>query len=180
MNTPVRTTLVFGILSGLAMVPVLWYQRSHAAWPMALELAIWSNLAVYSVLLCHWSRTRFTALFFPLALLLGVAFWPRTHAGFLLMAMGVFSWIRSGICFKNTPLRALTAELITVLGGSMLVAFWWPQSITSWALAVWLFFLVQSVYFFIIPESKHSRTGLENTDPFEQARRGVERVLENS
>jgi len=180
MNKPVRTTLVFGLLSGLAMVPVLWYQRSYGAWPMALELAIWCNLSIYSILLCRWSRTRFTAIFFPLALLLGVAFWPRTHAGFLLIAIGIFSWIRSGICFKNTPLRALTAELITVLGGSMLVAFWWPQSITSWALAVWLFFLVQSVYFFIIPPKEHHRKMLENSDPFEQARREAERVLEGS
>ena len=179
MNKPVRTTLVFGLLSGLAMVPVLWYQRSYGAWPMALELAIWCDLAIYAVLLSRWSRTRAAAIVFPLALLLGVAFWPRTHAGFLLMALGIFSWIRSGICFRDTPLRALTAELATILGGSMLVVFWWPQSIVSWALAVWLFFLVQSVYFFIIPANEHSRAGLENTDPFERARREAERVLEN-
>ena len=180
MNKPVRTTLVFGVLSGLAMVPLLWYQRLFGAWPMALELAIWLDLAVYSVLLCRWSRTRIAAILFPLALLLGVAFWPRAHAGFLLMAMGIFSWIRSGICFKNTPLRALAAELITVLGGSVLVALWWPQSTVSWALAVWLFFLVQSVYFFIIPAIGNKREILEYSDPFEQARREAERVLEGS
>lgn len=180
MNTPVRTTLVFGLLSGLAMVPVLWYQRVSGAWPTALELAIWANLAIYSVLLCRWSRTRIAAILIPLVLLLGVAFWPRTHTGFLLMAMGIFSWIRSGICFKNTPLRALTAELITVLGGSVLVAFWWPQSITSWALAVWLFFLVQSVYFFILPSNAYPGERHANSDPFDQALREAERVLEGS
>ena len=129
MNKPIRTTLVFGFLSGLAMVPVLWYQRSYGAWPMALELVIWFNLAIYSVLLCRWSRTRFAAIFFPLALLLGVAFWPRTHAGFLLMAMGIFSWIRSGICYRNTPLRALTAELITVLDYGAKIAEGLPAEI---------------------------------------------------
>lgn len=180
MNPPVRTTLVFGLLSGLAMVPVLWYQRTYGAWPMALELVIWLNLAIYSVLLCRWSRTRISAMLFPLALLLGVAFWPNTQAGFLLIALGILSWIRSGICFKNTPLGALTAELITILGGSGLVAFWWPQSIQSWALAVWLFFLVQSVYFFIIPSNEHHREMLEKTDPFEEARREAEHVLEGS
>jgi hypothetical protein len=154
------------------------YQRAYGAWPMALELAIWLNLAIYAVLLCRWSRTRMSAVFFPLALLLGVALWPGTQTGFLLIALGIFSWMRSGICFKSTPLRSLTAELATVLGGGMLVAFWWPNSIVSWALAVWIFFLVQSVYFFIIPIKQHNREISQDIDPFERARREAERVLE--
>ena len=179
MNKPVRTTLVFGLLSALALVPVLWYQRSYGAWPMALELAIWFDLAVYAVLLCRWSRIRFAAVLFPLSLLLGVALWPRTHAGFMLMALGIFSWIRSGVCFRKTPLRALTAELVTVLGGSLLIALWWPRSTLSWAVALWLFFLVQSLYFFFVPANKAVREISEVSDPFEQARREAERVLES-
>lgn len=180
MNKPVRTTLVFGLLSALVTVLVLWHQRSYGARPLALELAIWFNLAGYAMLLCRWSRTRFSALVFPLALLLGVALWPGTRPGFLLMALGVFSWIRSGICFKNTPMRALAAELLTLLGGCILIAFWWPHAILAWALAVWLFFLVQSVYFFIIPADRYSRAIVENPDPFEQAFREAQRLLEGS
>jgi hypothetical protein len=180
MNKPVRTTLIFGLVSALAMVPVLWYQRSFGAWPMALKLAIWLNLAVYALLLCRWSRTRYLSILFPLALLLGAALWPHTHAGFLLLALGIFSWIRSGICFRNAPLRALAAELVTVLGGSMLVLIWWPRSAFSWALAVWLFYLVQTVYFFILPACANTSRSAEKTDVFEQARREAERVLESS
>ena len=181
MNKPVRTTLIYGLLSGLAMIPVLWHhhvQGAYGAWPTALELAIWCDLAVYTLLLCRWSRTRLPAVLFPLALLLGVVVWPRAHAVFLLMAMGTFSWIRSGICFNNTPLRALTAELVTVGGGILWIIFWWPQATVSWALAVWLFFLVQSLYFFIIPPNLNTLKRLENQDPFEQARREAERLLE--
>lgn len=180
MNKPVRTTLVFGLLSALTIMPVLWYRDAYRAWPMALELAIWLNLAVYAVLLCRWSRTRLAAVLFPLALLLGVALWPRTHTGFLLMTLGILSWIRSGICYRGRPLRALTAELVTVLGGSMLVALWWPRSVIAWALAVWLFFLVQSVYFFILPGNVSGREAPHKADPFEQARKEAERVLESS
>lgn len=179
MNKPVRTTLIFGLVSALAMVPVLWYQRSYGAWPPALELAIWLDLAVYAVMLCRWSRTRLVSVVFPLALLLGVALWPRTHAGFLLLALGIFSWIRSGICFRNAPMRALIAELVTVLGGSLLVVVWWPRSIPAWALAVWLFYLVQSVYFYILPSRSGFSPTKEPIDPFEQARRELERVLES-
>jgi hypothetical protein len=179
MNKPVRTTLIFGLLSALAMVPVLWYQRAYGAWPMALELALWLDLAVYATLLCRWSRTRFVSVVFPLALLLGVALWPRNHAGFVLMALGIFGWIRSGICYRGTPLRALTAELITVLGGGMLVALWWPHSALSWALAVWLFYLVQTLYFFILPAGAGMAGRAEKIDRFEQARREAERMLES-
>lgn len=180
MNKPVRTTLIFGLVSALALVPVLWYQRAYGARPLALELALWLDLVVYAVMLCRWSRTRLVSVVFPLALLLGVALWPRTHAGFLLMALGIFSWIRSGICFRNAPLRALIAELVTVLGGSMLVALWWPKSTLAWALAVWLFYLVQSIYFYILPSRSGFNQTREPIDPFEQARRELERVLESN
>ena len=95
MNKPIRTTLVYGLLSALMMIPVIWYQHTYRPWPKAMELALWADLAVYAVLLCRWSRTRFSTVFFPLLLLFGVAVWPRVHFGFILMALGVFSWIRS-------------------------------------------------------------------------------------
>ena len=93
--------------------------------------------------------------------------------------MGVLSWIRSGICFTGTPLRALIAELVTVVGGAALVAFQVPSSTVGWAVGIWLFALVQSLYFFIIP-GRDLRDVHTSADPFEEARRELEKVLETT
>ena len=46
----------------------------------------------------------------------------RTTVVFAL-ALGVLCWVRSGICYSGTPLRALTAELVTVITASP----WWEH-----------------------------------------------------
>jgi hypothetical protein len=114
-----------------------------------------------------------------LALLLGAALWPGAGNGFIWLTLGVLSWIRSGICFRRAPLRALTAELVTTAGGAGLVVMLWQPSAIAQALAVWLFFLCQTLYFFIMPvkavEGKNS-----HGDTFEKARQDLERVLDSS
>ena len=143
-----------------------------------LKLTVWAAVAVYAALLARWSRTRRLDLAFPLALLLGAAFWPHAYTGYYLLALGVFSWIRSGICFNTNPLRAMTAELITMAGCAAWVAFWSPRSALAWALAVWLFFLVQTLYFFIVPLQVEPDVGLQSVDPFERAWKAARRFLE--
>ena len=54
MNKPVRTTVVFGLVSAFLMLPLLWYQDARGAWPGALEAAVWADLAVYALLLCRF------------------------------------------------------------------------------------------------------------------------------
>jgi hypothetical protein len=180
MKKPIRTTLVFGLLSSLIMLPVIWYEGMRWAWPSLFELAIWAMVAVYAVLLCRWGRVGFLNAIFPLLLLFGVAVWPTGHRAFLLIGLGVFSWIRSGICFRTAPLRALMAELVTVFGAACLIALWWPQSALAWALGVWFFFLVQTLYFFFVPVAAGSGTTTIHRDPFEQARVELERILEHN
>ncbi len=178
MKRPVRTTLIYGLISALAVMPAAWLFAGPIGWPMAFELTLWVDLFIYAVLLARWSGKGLSAIVFPMALLLGTALWPGVYAGFFFLGIGVFSWIRSGICFSGTPVRAVAAEIITIAGGAGLVALLGPGSSITWAVSIWLFFLVQALYFFIIPAAGLSNTIRTVEDPFEQARREAQRVLD--
>jgi hypothetical protein len=177
MNTPVRTTIAFGLVSALLVLPLGWLLQGRLGWLPAFKITLWADMTVYALLLVRWSQARSVEIIFPIMLVLGAALWPRSFGAFFFLALGVFSWIRSGICFKKAPLRALSAELLTCLGGAGLVRFWEPHSAIGWSLGLWLFFLVQTLYFFLIPASV--KRAAENSPPdlFEQVRRDLEKVL---
>ena len=179
MIRPIRTTIVFAVAGGFLVVPAALLLSPYIYWPMALKLVLWADLTVYAVLLARWSRTRLLSIFFPLALLFGTALWPHTYSGYFFLAAGVLCWIRSGVCFQGAPLRALVAEMITVLGGAALVMLFGGSSSLSWAVAICLFTLVQAVYFFIVPQSRKTGDKREVPgDPFERAAEEVGKVLE--
>ncbi len=179
MTRPTRTTIVYALAGGFLVVPAAMLLSPYLHWAMAFKLALWADLAIYAVLLARWSRARLVSVIFPLALLLGAALWPRTHAGFFFLSAGVLCWIRSGICFQGAPLRALAAEIITVLGGSALVMLFGGQTSLSWAVAVCLFTLVQAIYFFIVPQNRMiAEKKIAACDPFDRAVEEARKVLE--
>lgn len=179
MKRAVRTTLVYGFFSALLVMPGAWLLAGPMGWPMAFKLALWTDLFFYAVLLSRWSGKGLHTIIFPLALMLGTALWPGVYAGFFFLGLGVLGWIRSGICFSGKRLRAVAAEIITLFGGACLVALLGPVSPVTWAISIWLFFLVQALYFFIVPATGRPHTEQAVEDPFEQAHRKAQRVLDD-
>ena len=178
MKRSVRTTLVYGLISAAAVIPVAGVLAGSIGWPMAFKLVLWADLFGYAMLLARWSGRGLGSIFFPLALLLGTAVWPGVYSAFFFLGLGVFSWLRSGICYSRSPIRAVAAETITVAGGAGLVALLNPGSAITWSISIWLFFLVQALYFFIIPAADNTPAGRWSPDPFEQAHREALRILE--
>lgn len=178
MNHSVRTTLVYGLISAVSVMPVSGVLAGSIGWPMAFKLVLWADLFGYALLLARWSGKGLGSIVFPLALLLGTAVWPGVYSAFFFLGLGVFSWLRSGICFSRAPIRAVAAETITVAGGAGLVALLNPVSAITWSISIWLFFLVQAIYFFIVPSMKNAPAGRWEQDPFEQAHREALRILE--
>jgi hypothetical protein len=177
MNKPIRTTVVFALVSGFLALPLTELLGRFGTYPAAFKWVLWMNLAIYTLLLARWGRTRLLSILFPLVLLLGVALWPGTWIGFYALALGVLCWVRSGICFSDTPLRALIAELVTVVGGITLVGTLGSSSRAAWPLGLCLFILVQALYFYIIPANSDQKAQTASPDPFEQARHEAEKVL---
>jgi hypothetical protein len=178
MKNPVRTTIVYAALSGFAVVPAASALSIYLSWPMAFKLTLWADLALYAVLMARSSGVRLLPLLFPLAILLGSALWPRVYSGFFILALGVFAWMRSGICFQATPLRALSAEVLTLGGAAGLVLFFGGRTEVAWALTIALFFLIQSIYFFIVPAQQSISKTRSVKDPFENAVEAAQKVLD--
>ena len=179
MKRPVRTTLVYGAISALAVMPAAALLSAYIDWPSAVKLVLWADLAGYAVLMARWCGKPLTAIMFPLALLLGTALWPGIYSAFFFLGVGVLSWLRSGICFSNTPMRAMAAETISIAGGAGLAALLGPGTTVTWAVSIWLFFLVQALYFFIVPSVNRQTPAQTQPDPFDRAQREALRVLDD-
>jgi hypothetical protein len=180
MNTPVRTTLVVAFLSAIVSYPLSAMIIPVLGWPSAPKIVFSMMAAVYAILLARWSRTRLMTIAFPLAILLGVALWPQGYTGFFLVLMGTLAWVRSGICFQKRPVRAFLAELVTIGGGTTVLGVLSPSGPLEWSLGIWLFGLIQSLYFFVVLPSGKLKEGIDRIDPFDAARRDLEQLLNRS
>ena len=175
MNKRVRTTLVFGLLSGLAFVPAQmaadWFFHPGSAF----RLVIGAVIGLYALLLARWGGAGRLSALFPVLVLMAFAV-LGTHRSFLILALLVLGWVRSGICFPGSVTGRILAEAALGLGGGLLVQSFAPQTPVAWALGIWMFFLVQSLYFVLIaPDSNASSQS--GTDEFEDARRRAEAIL---
>jgi hypothetical protein len=97
-------------------------------------------------------------------------------SAFLLIALGVLSWVRSGICYANNIIAKLFAEVVVCFGGGILAAVLTPNTMLTWALAVWLFFLIQALYFVIFESDRTMQEDVQR-DLFDQAREQAEKIL---
>lgn len=89
---------------------------------------------------------------------------------------GVVALCRSGIVYRQRPLRALAAEALLLAGGLALASFLAGGGPVSWALATWGYFLVQSAFFLI--GGVRVRREAPSEDPFERARAELLALLE--
>jgi len=179
MKRPVRTTLVFALISALTAVPLSRGLAGFIGWSMAFRSMFWAELLIYGLLLVRWSGKGPGPMLFPMGLLLAASLLPGIHTAYVFLALGVFCCIRSGICFSHAPLRAIAAETLCIGGGAGLVALLGPDSAVTWAIGIWLFFLVQALYFFIVPLPDAGAVGQPMTNAFETAHRGAQRILDD-
>lgn len=178
---PVRTTIFYGLMAAALFIPLGMIFKYFVFWPTAFRMLIWTAAAGYGLLLSHWGRTRPAGVILPLLLLLSFIFVPQLRRipteGFLLLTAGVLAWVRSGVCFSGPLKRILGAEALVTLAGAGLISYLAPTTMASMALGLWLFFLVQSLYFIITGIGVSGRESGPGIDPFERARRQAEKLL---
>lgn len=73
--------------------------------------------------------------------------------------------------------RSMGVEIIATIGGGALVSFFNPYTTITWALGIWLFFIIQSVYFIILENPEIADETTYEPDAFDRARIRAERVL---
>jgi hypothetical protein len=173
---PIRSTIVWGLIGGLIYIPLGSALNLIIFRPLGFRLSLLILLSGYIVLLSRWASRPLKSMSLPLLLLLLSAFLIESATTFLFAALVILSWIRSGICFKKRPLlKRLGAEAGLCLAGGLLAYGAAPGGTPTWALGVWLFFLIQALYF-VLFEYQSAPPKIE-VDPFEKARMAAEKIL---
>ena len=174
---PIRSTIVWGLIGGLIYIPLCSALNLIMFWPLGFRLSLWILLSGYAVLLSRWASRPLRSIGVPLLLLLLSAFLIESETVFLFTALVILSWIRSGICFKKKPLlKRLVAEAGLCFAGGLLVYGAVPGPTPVLALGVWLFFLIQALYFVLFEYQSRPHTKFE-VDPFEKAKLAAEKIL---
>ena len=75
ISTPIRTTIIFGLIGGFSFIPVAAGFSFVLPWSTAFCLTIWIYLAIYSVLLIKGCGQKMTAIAFPLLIGLLTIIW---------------------------------------------------------------------------------------------------------
>ena len=174
---PILKTIVYGIVCGLTFIPLSLMLNTFIPWSRAVCLALWLFLSGYAILLNFWSHKLDMATVFPLLLLLPVIFLMDAMTLFFILALIAAGWIRSGICYQKPGVVILVVELLLSCIGAFLVQVFTPGSVFAWALGIWMFFLVQSLYFVFFQHTENRRGELSEMDAFEQASRQADRIL---
>jgi len=148
--SPLATTVIFAaataaLLAAAASLPLRSIPRATA-----LNAAIFLCLVAYSGFLARSSGRSLRALLSPLFMLAAVLAVAGSVTGFVVPAAAALSWIRSGICFQGSTPRRVCAEAITGPAGLALACLLQPPGPYGWALSIWMFGLIQALYFVVV------------------------------
>ncbi len=174
---PIRNTILYGLACGLSFGPISIILNALMPWASAVNLTLWFFLTGYAILLSRWGNRAFRSTLFPLMLLMPPIFFSGARVLYFTMATITISWIRSGVCFQKTGFRGVAVELLLCLTGGIMVLGFSPGSVLAWALGVWMFFLVQSLYFVFFEHTDQCREEPAGRDAFEQASSRADRIL---
>ncbi len=145
--SPITATAIFGGLAALLSAGAISLPLHFVAWPARLNATLFLSLAAYAAWLARLSASPIRGLAAPLLLLSVVLVSAASVTGFVIPAAAGLAWIRSGICFPGPAARRAAAEILTLSAGLALTALLRLPGIAGWALGLWLFFLIQALYF---------------------------------
>jgi hypothetical protein len=133
--------------------------------------------AVYALALLRWSGRSLPAVFFPLLVLAGFGAAMPTAGLTFGLALAIFSWIRSGICYPRSVVQSLVREALLCGGGGLCLMLWGLSTPLSWGLGIWLFGLMQALFFILFEPGSPSAE--LPCDPFDHALQGIEALLDD-
>jgi hypothetical protein len=176
--SPITATLIFAAIAALLTAAVASLPQGRMPRWTGLNLAMFLCLAAYAALLARLSGKRIRALFAPFLILSTLPAVAGSVAGFAIPAAAGLCWIRSGICFPGPIVRRIAAEALTGAAGLALVAGLRPAGLTGWMLAMWMFFLIQSLYFVIIDAASIPRSERPGRDRRQPIHRRVQALVQ--
>lgn len=145
--SPITATATFGGAAALLSAGAISLPLHFVAWPARLNAMLFLCLAAYAALLARLSARPIRTFAAPILLLSAVLVSAASVTGFVIPAAAGLAWIRSGICFPGPVVRRAAAETFTLAAGLALCGVLRPSGTAGWALGLWMFFLIQALYF---------------------------------
>jgi hypothetical protein len=145
--SPLAASVIFAAAAALLFAGMMSLPLRMISRPTALNTALFVGLAAYAGFLVRLSGKKPRDLFAPFLIVSAVLAAAGSVSGFVIPAAAALSWIRSGICFSGSIPRRVFAEAITCPAGLVLAWVLQPPGLYGWTLSVWLFWLIQSLYF---------------------------------
>ena len=167
--SPVPTTVILAAAAAMLVATVTILPLRPIPRTAALNAAIFLCLAAYSAFIARSSGRSLRALFAPLFMLAAVMAAAGSVTGFVVPAAAGLSWIRSGICFPGSLLRRVCAEAITCAAGLALVRLLQPPGPYGLPLSIWMFSLIQALYFVVIDAERSGQTEPPIREKIEEA-----------
>jgi hypothetical protein len=175
--SPVPATVILAAAAAMLVATVTILPLRPIPRTTALNAAIFLCLAAYSAFLARSSGRSLRALFAPLFMLAAVSAAAGSVTGFVVPAATGLSWIRSGICFPGPLLRRVCAEAITCAAGLALARLLQPPGPYGWALSIWMFGLIQALYFVVIDVERTGVPEKQGQDRMAHAHRRADALL---
>ncbi len=165
-------SLLFAVLSGLASTAYL--VTGNPSGVGAIGLAV---LYLVAIAPSSSRALRIGTLAGVLGLALGLLA-PSAEAS-VVGAAFLVGVLRSGFVYRSRPWRGLAIETLLLSGGFVLATILNGYGPLDTALAVWGFFLVQSLYF-LIGGVEHRAATPDGIDPFVKAREEALRLIDDT
>jgi hypothetical protein len=163
----VRSAL-FGALAALGSLPWLIALGPLVGLQRGLGLYLTIVAATYVAGLVPRGARRFGAAVAVAGLGCGIVLLAHTLSEVALGLAVLLGAVRSAVLYRARTARAVATEVILVTAGLLFARFLAGTSLPSVMLAIWGFFLVQSVFFLIGGASPRAAAG-RHPDPFEEA-----------
>ena len=155
--SPVAASVIFAAAAAVLVAAVAILPLRPIPRLTATNATIFLCLAAYSAFLARSRGRSLRALFAPLFMLAAVMAVAGSVTGFVIPTAACLSWIRSGICFPGSMPRRVCAEVVTCAAGLALVWQLQPPGPYGRTLSIWMFGLIQALYFVLVDAE---RTGL--------------------
>lgn len=175
--SPITATAIFGGLAALLSAGAISLPLHFVAWPARLNATLFLCLAAYAAWLARLSARPIRGCAAPLLLLSAVLASAASVTGFVFPAAAGLAWIRSGICFPGPVLRRAAAEILTLSAGLALTTLLRLPGIAGWALGLWLFFLIQALYFVFVDPAPAFGGARPARDPRQSLRSRTQALL---
>lgn len=176
-SPPMAAALIFAAAAALLVAGALGLPLGLRPRPATLNAAMLLCLAAYAAMLARLSGKPLRAVSAPLLILAALLPVADSVGGFVVPAAAGLAWIRSGVCFPGPLGRRFAAEALTAGAGLFLCAALRPPGPAGWALALWMFFLVQALYFAFVDTAPGSGTEPAGQEPRAALRRRAQALL---